>query len=34
MQAMNLAGRQEINIIAATPHTHLLGAGVTVRHIR
>jgi len=34
LQAMGLAGLQEINIFAAELHSHLLGRGLTVRHVR
>jgi len=34
MQGMHLAGHKEINIFAAMLHSHLLGRGLTVRHIR
>jgi len=34
MQAMRLAKRQEINVFAVVLHSHLLGKGLTVRHLR
>jgi len=34
MQAMHLAGQQEINVFTVMLHSHLLGRGLTVRHIR
>jgi len=31
---MHLAGRQKINLFVVLLHSHLLGRGLTVRHIR